>query len=663
MMQGKWLRGCAAAMVLAWAGAAHAADESGAAVAKLFGAREDVEQASLSPDGSKVAFLVPGQGQAATLFTVDAKTGATPVPALAVSGKPDRLRECRWVSNNRLVCTLWGMLKAPDVTRPIAYSRLIAVDAGGGNQKMLTNRDLNRRYAQIFGGDVLDWLPGSDGEVLLARWHSRTDQTGTNIGARREGLSVDRVDSRTLRDTVVEQPRADAVEYITDGKGDVRIAGFERIAGETQQRTGIVTYRFRARGSRDWLPLGDLNTVTDDGFNPYAVDAEKDVVYGFRKVDGRKALFTRQLTAGGAETQLLARADVDVDGLLRIGRSRRVVGASFATERRNQVYFDKELEALAASLGKALPKSPQISFVDASTDETKLLVFAGSDDDPGTYYLLDRTTKALSPLLQARPRLAGRALANVQAVTVPTRDGIRMPAYLTLPPGMASAKGLPAIVMPHGGPAARDEWGFDWLPQFFAARGYAVLQPQFRGSEGYGDDYQLDNGFRSWRTAIGDVTDAGRWLVAQGIADPARLGIVGWSYGGYAALQSAVMEPALFKGVVAIAPVTDFTVWKQELEGFTSERVRRDYVGTIGNEASPAQNAAAIRAPVLLVHGVLDANVGYGESELMHARLKAAGKASELIVYPELDHFLEDSDARAQLLEKSDALLRKAFGM
>lgn len=644
-----------------WAVAPVQAETAGE-VAKAFGAREDVEQASLSPDGTKVAFLVPGKGQGSTLFTVAAMKGAQPVAALAVAGTPDRLRNCRWVSNDRLVCTLWGMVKVPDVTKPLAYSRLIAVDANGGNQRLLTNRDTNRRTAQFFGGAVLDWLPGSDGEILLARHHARTDQSGTNIGNRREGLSVDRVDTRTLRDTIVEQPRADASEYITDGKGNVRIAGFTRIAGETGQYTGVVTYRYRAAGSREWLPMGDFNTITEDGFNPYAVDAEANVVYGFRKRNGRQALFRKKLDASLAETLVLDQDDVDVDGLLRIGRSRRVVGASYATDRRKVVYFDQEIDALATSLGKALPKSPQISIVDASSDEKKLLIFAGSDDDPGTYFLFDRSAKSLSPLLQARPRLATRTLASVKAVTVPARDGTRMPAYLTLPPGAASAKGLPAIVLPHGGPAARDEWGFDWLPQFFAARGYAVLQPNFRGSEGYGDDYQLENGFRSWRTAIGDVVDAGRWLVAEGIADPARLGIVGWSYGGYAALQSAVMEPALFKAVVAIAPVTDFELLKQETIRFSNERVTRDYIGTAGDDASPARNAARIKAPVLLVHGTLDRNVGHAQSVLMQSRLRAAGGRAELLIFPELDHYLEDNEARATMLEKSDALLKQAFG-
>ena len=240
-------------------------------------------------------------------------------------------------------------------------------------------------------------------------------------------------------------------------------------------------------------------------------------------------------------------------------------------------------------------------------------------------------------------------------------DGTMIPGYLTLPPG-SSGRGLPAIVMPHGGPGARDEWGFDWLAQYFAHRGYAVLQPNFRGSAGYGDAWFQQNGFRSWRTAIGDVNDAGRWLVSEGIADASKLGIVGWSYGGYAALQANVLDPALFRAAIAIAPVTDLEVARSE-NG--AGRTTRDFFGTGPHirEGSPAQNAAAIRAPVLMFHGTVDRNVGVHQARLMRDRLRSAGKAVELVEFEGLDHQLDDSEARTRMLRESDAFLRRALNI
>ena len=238
-------------------------------------------------------------------------------------------------------------------------------------------------------------------------------------------------------------------------------------------------------------------------------------------------------------------------------------------------------------------------------------------------------------------------------------------SQITLPPGVDTPKDLPAIVMPHGGPSARDYWGFNWLAQFYASRGYVVLQPNFRGSTGYGDEFFKQNGFRSWPTAIGDVLDAGRWLVAQGIASPDKMAVVGWSYGGYAALQSAVVDPGLFKAVIAVAPVTDLVELKEQRRQWSDFVIVNREIGDGPHvrEGSPALNAAKIKVPVLLFHGEMDRNVLIRQSREMADRLAAAGVPHELVTWPDLDHDLEDSAARAEMLRKSDAFLRKAMGL
>ena len=322
------------------------------------------------------------------------------------------------------------------------------------------------------------------------------------------------------------------------------------------------------------------------------------------------------------------------------------------------------MQALAAALSRALPGLPLIRFVDSSMDEGKLLLWAGSDTDPGRYYVYDKASRKLAEVLLSRPQLEEVVLAPVKPVTYRAADGSMVPAYLTLPAG-SSGKGLPAIVMPHGGPSARDEWGFDWMAQYFAARGFAVLQPNFRGSAGYGDEWFQENGFKAWRTAIGDINDGGRWLIAEGVADPSRLIIVGWSYGGYAALQAGVVDPGLFKAIVAIAPVTDLRVLKEESRGWTNFALQREFIGEGHHVAqgSPARNAAAFTAPVLIFHGERDRNVNPNQSKIMKEALVDAGKAVELIVFPKLDHYLEDSAARIEMLKKSDAFLRSSIGM
>jgi len=315
-------------------------------------------------------------------------------------------------------------------------------------------------------------------------------------------------------------------------------------------------------------------------------------------------------------------------------------------------------------LSKALPGLPLIGFVDSSADENKLLIRAESDTDPGRYYIFDKTTKRLNEIVLSRPELEGMTLAQVKPITYKASDGTDVPAYLTLPPG-SDGKNLPAIVLPHGGPGSRDEWGFDWLAQYFASRGYAVLQPNFRGSSGYGERWFQKNGFQSWRMAIGDVNDAGRWLIAQGIAAPGKLGIFGWSYGGYAALQSGVLDPGLFKAVVAVAPVTDLGQFKQEGWNWYFGRIRSDFIGSGPHvtEGSPAQNAARLQAPVLLFHGERDLNVPVRQSRIMQDKLRDAGKKVELTVFPDIDHYLRDAAVRAEMLRRSDAFFRANLGI
>jgi dipeptidyl aminopeptidase/acylaminoacyl peptidase len=431
------------------------------------------------------------------------------------------------------------------------------------------------------------------------------------------------------------------------------------------QDTGIRLFYYRAPGSQQWLKLSEYNIVDHSGFLPYQVDRENNVVYGVKKKDGRLAIYTVELNDSLRENLVFASDSVDVTDLIRVGRRHRVVGVSYVTDIRRTQYFDPDLEKLTEALSKALPDHPAVRVVDSNTEESKLLIYTSRDDNPGTYYLFDRHSHQLRPLLGVRDELEGVKLAAVTPIAYQASDGTSVPGYITYPVGQENAKGLPAIVLPHGGPDARDEWGFNWLAQYFAARGFVVLQPNFRGSSGYGDDWYEKNGFRSWPAAIGDVLDAGRWMVAQGIADPGKLAVVGWSYGGYAALQSAVTDPSVFKAVVAIAPVTDLSDLVEEWRHFRNHVLMENYIGDSAtmHAGSPAENADKIRVPVLLFHGALDRNVAIGESRHMADSLHSAGVKNELVTWEDLDHQLDDSAARADMLRKSDAFLRQALGM
>jgi dipeptidyl aminopeptidase/acylaminoacyl peptidase len=391
---------------------------------------------------------------------------------------------------------------------------------------------------------------------------------------------------------------------------------------------------------------------------PVAIDAANNTAYVLRRLNGRRALYRVKLDESLASELVYANDSVDVDDVVQLGRGGSVIGVTFAETRQRVIWFDPQYAELARTVSQSLPGQPAIDFRSTSADGNRILIFARGDNDAGRYYLYDRGRRALEEVMSVRPQLDNVALGSVRAVTYPASDGVQVPAYLTLPPGRSDARGLPGIVLPHGGPSARDVAGFDQLAQFLAYLGYAVLQPNYRGSEGYGEAWLVQNGFRSWQISIGDVTAGGRWLIAQGV-DPNRLGIVGWSYGGYAALQSAVVEPSLFKAVVAIAPVTDLALLWEQAEGFTDYRLVRQFVGQGPHvrAGSPLQNVDRITAPVLLFHGTRDINVGVLHSQRMDSALRGAGKRSELVLFEGLEHDLGDSQAMIQMFGRIEQFL------
>lgn len=636
---------------------AHAADSAAA----KFGARPDVMAMSLSPDGKSIAYLAPLKGAGTAVMVASLTSGAAPKPVLSSSGEPDRLTQCNWSTDTRLVCQIYVITDLG--LGYLGYTRVVALNADGSDVKELSRTSSQADYTAQNGGEVIDWTGDGNGTVLMTHQFTPENSTGTMLSDTRRGLGVDLVDTTSLKRRSVEAPHREAVGYISDGLGKIRIMGVmpTNSAGYFEDHEDFM---YRRPGSNDWHPLSSttFTATTDKGFYPVAVDRTADVAYGFDDHDGHQALYTVALDGSLKRSLVVSRPDADIDGVLMIGRQDRVVGASYSTDKNYSVFFDPALEALQAALEKALPGSPEITFEDASTDESKLLLFASSDTDPGKYYLFDKASHKLTPLLEARPELDGIKLAEQKPITYKAADGTVIPAYLTLPPG-SDGKNLPAIVMPHGGPAARDYWGFDWLVQYFANRGFAVLQPEYRGSAGYGDAWFQKNGFQSWKTAIGDVDDAGRYLLSSGIAAPGKLAIVGWSYGGYAALQSQVLDPDLFKAVVAIAPVTDLTMLRNE----SSHMMNRNLVAQeIGNgpqlhDGSPLQNVDRFEAPVLIFHADRDRNVGVEESRAMAKRLKAAGKQVDYVEFHNLDHQLDDGTVRAEMLAQAGAFLAKTL--
>jgi dipeptidyl aminopeptidase/acylaminoacyl peptidase len=390
--------------------------------------------------------------------------------------------------------------------------------------------------------------------------------------------------------------------------------------------------------------------------------------------DGSKfrALYEMSLADGKITGPVVSHPDADVEGVIT-DRSHVVKGVVFSGFKPRYEFFDKTLNADVAGVQKLFPDEA-VAIASWSDDWSKILFLVQGGKFPSQYLMGDRAKGKMDVVAQLRVGLTEADVGQVAAIRYTARDKLPIPALITWPASVAEAdrKKLPLIVMPHGGPEVHDRIEFDWLAQFFANEGYMVLQPQFRGSDGFGVDFR-NAGHGQWGRAMQhDISDGLAALVASGWVDPARVCIVGWSYGGYAALAGATLTPELYKCAVSVAGVADLP------EMLSWER--RDGVKTpsyiywrsrIGDPAtdldkikavSPAQQVANVRAPVLLIHGSQDTTVPIEQSTIMERALKQAGKQVKLVRITGDDHSLVTSENRRAALTEISAFLAQHLG-
>ena len=324
-----------------------------------------------------------------------------------------------------------------------------------------------------------------------------------------------------------------------------------------------------------------------------------------------------------------------------------LVLTAYLDEKLRLYWKDKDFEADHRLLKQKLGEDKEIGFGSSTTDESLFIVSATSDVEPGETYLFDRRTKELRLQYRVREALPREALAPMQAIRYRSSDGLEIPAYLTLPRGVPP-KGLPLVVVPHGGPWARDEWGYDPFAQFLANRGYAVLMPNFRGSTGYGKRF-LDAGNDQWGERMqDDITFGVKHLVAQGIADPKRVGIMGGSYGGYATLAGVAFTPDLYAAAVSIVGPSNLITLLKSIPPYW-EAARKVFHVRMGDPTtpegraqlerqSPLNAASKIRTPLFVIQGANDPRVNKNESDQIVVALRDRGFPVEYIVAPDEGH-------------------------
>jgi dipeptidyl aminopeptidase/acylaminoacyl peptidase len=350
--------------------------------------------------------------------------------------------------------------------------------------------------------------------------------------------------------------------------------------------------------------------------------------------------------------------------------SDELISTSYDDERERIYWKDKAFEADYKDLQKQLP-GKEIGFGSSTKDEKLWIISAHADTDPGSTYLFDRSTKKLTLQYQAREKLNRAYLAPMKPVKYPSSDGLEIPAYLTLPKGV-EAKNLPAVILPHGGPWYRDNWGYDAFAQFLANRGYVVLQPNFRGSTGYGKKF-IDAGNKQWGNKMqDDLTWGAKYLIAQGIADPKRVGIMGGSYGGYATLAGVAFTPDVYAVGVSIVGPSNLITLLESIPPYW-EQIRKVFYERMGDpntpegkaqlmRQSPLTAAAKIKTPLLVIQGANDPRVNKRESDQIVIALRDRGFPVEYMVAPDEGHGFARPENNMAMFASAEKFLAKYLG-
>jgi dipeptidyl aminopeptidase/acylaminoacyl peptidase len=350
----------------------------------------------------------------------------------------------------------------------------------------------------------------------------------------------------------------------------------------------------------------------------------------------------------------------------------RINGASYIGDKFEYTYFDPSREQVQRGIEAAFPGT-DAHAVSTSLAGDKMIVRSDAPKRPPTYYFLDRSTHQATKIASEYPALESDDLGEMRSYPYRARDGLAISAYLTLPPGRGS-KDLPLIVMPHGGPDARDWLRFDWWVQFLANRGYAVFQPNFRGSKGYGRAF-TDAGLHQWGLKMqDDITDGVKKLIADGVADPKRICIVGASYGGYAALAGATFTPDLYSCAVSFAGIGDLDrmlAWWGARRGTINTSDASFWISRVGDPSedadriaatSPALHADQVKIPILLMHGANDTTVPIEQSEIERDALERAGKKVEFVKFDTDDHYFSLAATRIGMLTELQKFLHDNIG-
>ncbi|MBD8724769.1 S9 family peptidase [Oxalobacteraceae sp. CFBP 13708] len=597
--------------------------------------------ARLSPSGRHLAVRASAPGKRDFLTVIDLETNSAKI--VAHYNDAD-VRNFYWINDRRLVFDTHDKGVGPGDQR--FMPGMYAVDFDGGRFIELASRNLVNKSTGT--RIVRRLLPPSSEMAGNTPWVDSDDTYAlAPVGDTRNELShVDLLQVNTVSGQYKTVPRPGATRgWLLDHKGEPRLAITYKDLTTTLQYLDPATGKWRELTS---FPAFKETAAT---IEPVAFGPTGTLFVTARGKAGTTAMHTFDVNTGKLDPQpLLSAPGYDIDGELVINRD-KVLGMQFRTDAVSNEWFDAGMKAIQQDVDKLLPTTVNLMSVPARGDSPLLVVTAYSDVVAPVFFLYNSKTKSLNKVGEARPGIDPTQMGRQQFLRYKARDGLDIPALLTLPPG-AKRTGLPLVVMVHGGPWVRGKsWG--WAPdsQFLATRGYAVLEPEFRGSLGFGSNHERA-GYKQWGLAMqNDIADGVRWAVDKGLVDPKRVCIAGASYGGYSTLMGLVNDPDMFRCGISFVGVTDIGLLFDNGAHFSSDTSRDvkqhslpERIGDPVKDAdqfkatSPLQQAARITQPLLLAYGGVDRRVPINHGTALRNAVMRTNKQVEWIEYPEEGH-------------------------
>ena len=620
--------------------------------------------AVMSPDGRHLAVLVSAKGGRVQLYTVE-------LANMKVSGltsfEDADIARIAWVNDQRLVYSVADRNIAQGDVRH--GPGLYAINIDGSDYRQLASNTSSNRTAtgSHIARAMLDWntrllatskVAGSDDVfVTQTKWNT----------AGKPSSSVHRLNTVTGVSKLAAALNG-AEDWLMDEHDEVRIAMMADDKSET--------IHYRENAGTPWRKLheSDLFHAAKGDFSPAFFDANGNF-YVRASHHGVEALFLYDLkTATIKDTPLADTPGYDFNGD-PVRNHKKLLGLRYETDAEGTIWYDKEMNAIQAKIDTLLPNTVNVLSVASRAETPFVLVAASSDVEPGVVLVYNKETSVLMPLGSRQPGIDPQRMSPKTLVRYKARDGLEIPAYLTLPKGH-SGKNLPMVVMVHGGPWVRGgHWNWNAETQFLASRGYAVLEPDYRGSTGYGDAH-YKAGWKQWGLKMqDDIADGARWAIANGYADAQRICIAGASYGGYSTLMGLVNDPDLFKCGINWVGVTDINMMRDghwtgdsDLSESYTKYGMNDMVGDRIADAvqlkatSPVQQAARIRQPLLLGYGGADTRVPISHGRALRDAISKTNPDVEWVVYQEEGHGWALPKNNIDFWTRAEKLLQRSIG-